>query len=177
MLYEGPISFISRKINPIEPRYRASQMECLCLVWALEKLFYDLDSSVFEVITDFYSVISLLNIKTPNRHILEWQTSIKEYRGNMTIVHKAGNIHMNADGLSRWASPNTPDNPAYVPTSTEPQISMERINITDVGAELFEEAIESYNKDKNCHILTALLEKYCKDAALADSLHDIWKKY
>ncbi|MBW0532587.1 hypothetical protein O181_072302 [Austropuccinia psidii MF-1] len=28
----------------------------------------------------------------------------------MTIVHKAGNIHKNADGLSRWALPNTPDN-------------------------------------------------------------------
>ncbi|MBW0578366.1 hypothetical protein O181_118081 [Austropuccinia psidii MF-1] len=29
--------------------------------------------------------------------------------------------------------------------------------------------------DKNCHILTSLLEKYCKDAALANSLNDIWK--
>ncbi|MBW0553976.1 hypothetical protein O181_093691 [Austropuccinia psidii MF-1] len=35
---EGPICFISRKIKPTEARYGASQMECLCLVWALEKL-------------------------------------------------------------------------------------------------------------------------------------------
>ncbi|MBW0516226.1 hypothetical protein O181_055941 [Austropuccinia psidii MF-1] len=35
---EGPICFISRKINPTEARYGASQMEFLCLVWALEKL-------------------------------------------------------------------------------------------------------------------------------------------
>ncbi|MBW0543523.1 hypothetical protein O181_083238 [Austropuccinia psidii MF-1] len=35
---EGPICFISRQIKPTEARYRASQMECLCLVWALEKL-------------------------------------------------------------------------------------------------------------------------------------------
>jgi hypothetical protein len=33
----------------------------------------------------------------------------------MTIIHKAGKKHMNADGLSRWALPNTPDNPAYNP--------------------------------------------------------------
>ncbi|MBW0535329.1 hypothetical protein O181_075044 [Austropuccinia psidii MF-1] len=32
---EGPICFISRKIKPAEARYGASQMECLCLVWAL----------------------------------------------------------------------------------------------------------------------------------------------
>ncbi|MBW0580655.1 hypothetical protein O181_120370 [Austropuccinia psidii MF-1] len=34
---EGPICFISRQIKPTEARYGASQMECLCLVWALEK--------------------------------------------------------------------------------------------------------------------------------------------
>ncbi|MBW0561840.1 hypothetical protein O181_101555 [Austropuccinia psidii MF-1] len=49
--YEGPICFISRKIKPAEARYDASQMECLFLVWALEKLYYYLDGSVFEVIT------------------------------------------------------------------------------------------------------------------------------
>ncbi|MBW0566931.1 hypothetical protein O181_106646 [Austropuccinia psidii MF-1] len=32
---EGPICFMSRKIKPAEARYGASQMECLCLVWAL----------------------------------------------------------------------------------------------------------------------------------------------
>ncbi|MBW0498286.1 hypothetical protein O181_038001 [Austropuccinia psidii MF-1] len=35
---EGPIFFISRQIKPTEARYGASQMECLCLFWALEKL-------------------------------------------------------------------------------------------------------------------------------------------
>ncbi|MBW0529433.1 hypothetical protein O181_069148 [Austropuccinia psidii MF-1] len=57
----------------------------------------------------------------------------------MNIVHKAGNIHKNADGLSRWALPNTSENPAYVPTSGEPQIPIEGINITDVRTEFFEE--------------------------------------
>ncbi|MBW0549598.1 hypothetical protein O181_089313 [Austropuccinia psidii MF-1] len=95
----------------------------------------------------------------------------------MTIVHKAGNIHKNADGLSRWALPNTPDNPSYVPTGAEPQIPIEGINITDVGTEFFEEVRESYKLDKNCHILTSLLEKDCKDAALANSLDYIWKTY
>ncbi|MBW0551744.1 hypothetical protein O181_091459 [Austropuccinia psidii MF-1] len=32
---EGPIFFISRQIKPAEASYGASQMECLCLVWAL----------------------------------------------------------------------------------------------------------------------------------------------
>ncbi|MBW0535525.1 hypothetical protein O181_075240 [Austropuccinia psidii MF-1] len=48
---EGPICFLSRQIKPTEARYGASQMECLCLVWPLEKLNYFLKGCVFEVIT------------------------------------------------------------------------------------------------------------------------------
>ncbi|MBW0508439.1 hypothetical protein O181_048154 [Austropuccinia psidii MF-1] len=109
--------------------------------------------------------------------MLRWQISIQEYRGNMTIVHKSGNIHKNADGSSRWALTNTPENPAYFPTSAEPHILIEGINITDVGTEFVEEVRESYKQDKNFHIITALLDKDCKDAALANSLYDIWKTY
>ncbi|MBW0536523.1 hypothetical protein O181_076238 [Austropuccinia psidii MF-1] len=93
----------------------------------------------------------------------------------MTIVQKAGNIHKNDDGLSRWELPNTPDNPAYVPTGSEPQIPIEGIEITDVGTEFFEEVRESYKLDNNCHILTTILDKECKYADLANSLDDIWK--
>ncbi|MBW0585020.1 hypothetical protein O181_124735 [Austropuccinia psidii MF-1] len=93
----------------------------------------------------------------------------------MTIVHKAGNIHKNAYGLSRWVLPNTLDNPAYVPTSAEPQIPIEGNNITDGRTDFFEEVRESYKHDKNCHIITSLLDKDCKDVALANSLDDIRK--
>ncbi|MBW0535729.1 hypothetical protein O181_075444 [Austropuccinia psidii MF-1] len=98
--YEGPICVISIQIKHTEARYGASQMEYLFLVWALEKLYYYLNGSVFEVITDCNSVISLINIETPNRHMLRWQIAIQEYKDNMAIVHKAGKIHKNADGLS-----------------------------------------------------------------------------
>ncbi|MBW0553414.1 hypothetical protein O181_093129 [Austropuccinia psidii MF-1] len=107
--------------------------------------------------------------------MLRWQIAIQEYRGNMTIVHKSGNIHKNADDLSIWVLPNKPENPAYFPTGAEPQIPIYEINITDVGTEFFEEVRESYKLDRNCHILTSLLEKDCKDSALANSLGDIWK--
>ncbi|MBW0512905.1 hypothetical protein O181_052620 [Austropuccinia psidii MF-1] len=112
--YKGSICFISRKIKPTEARYGARQMECLCLIWAQEKPHYYLDGSVFEVITACNTVKSLLNIKTPNRHMLRCQIAIQEYRGNMTIVNEAGNSHNNADGLSRWALPNACENPAYI---------------------------------------------------------------
>ncbi|MBW0508843.1 hypothetical protein O181_048558 [Austropuccinia psidii MF-1] len=105
---EGPVCCISRQIKPTEAKYGSSYMEFLCLVWALEKLQYYIYGSVSEVITDCNAMKSLLNKKTLNRQMLRWQIAIKEYRGNMTIVHKAGNIQKNSDGLGRWEFANTP---------------------------------------------------------------------
>ncbi|MBW0583218.1 hypothetical protein O181_122933 [Austropuccinia psidii MF-1] len=126
-LTEGPVCYISRQIKPTEARYGASQRECLCLVWALDKLHYYLDGSVFEVINDCNAVKSLLNMKAPERHMLRWKIAIQEYRGNMTIVHKAGNIHNNAAGLSRWALANTPDNPSYVPLEQNHRFTLKEL--------------------------------------------------
>ncbi|MBW0504467.1 hypothetical protein O181_044182 [Austropuccinia psidii MF-1] len=150
-------------------------MECLCLVWALEKSDYYLDGSVFEMITDCNALKSLLNMKTPNKDMLRWHIEIQEYRGNMTIAHKAGNIHKNADGLSRWALANTTDNPAYVPLEAEPQIPVEGINITDIWTEFFKEFRASHKQDKNCHIFTSLLDKDHQDTSLVNSLDEVWK--
>ncbi|MBW0516830.1 hypothetical protein O181_056545 [Austropuccinia psidii MF-1] len=174
---EGPIYFISRKTKPTEARYGTSQMECLCLGWALEKLNYFLEGCVFEVRTDCTAVKSLLNMKTPNRHMLRWQIYIQEYRGNMTIVHKDGNVHKNADGLSRWPLPNGIDNLAHVPEEALPQIPIEGISVTDLKTTFFEEVRHSYTQDKNFSILCQLLNKDCKDNSLIHALDEVWKKY
>ncbi|MBW0564046.1 hypothetical protein O181_103761 [Austropuccinia psidii MF-1] len=127
---EGPICSISTQIKPTEAKDGASQMECLCLVCGLEKLHYYLDGTVFDVITDCNAVKSLLNMKTPNRHMLRWQIAIQEYRENMNIVHKSCNIHKNADVLSRLALASTPENPAWVP---QEENHIEGICVIDIG--------------------------------------------
>ncbi|MBW0573070.1 hypothetical protein O181_112785 [Austropuccinia psidii MF-1] len=173
---EQPICFISSKIKPTEARYGATQMECLCLVWALKKLKYFLEGCGFELIADFKAVNSLLNMKTPDRHMLRWQIAIQEYWGNMTIVHKDGNIHKNADGLSRWPLPNNIDNPAYVKEEASPQIPIEGMSVTDLNTTFFEEVRNSYTQDKNCSILCQLLKKDCKENSLIHSLDPVWRK-
>ncbi|MBW0546257.1 hypothetical protein O181_085972 [Austropuccinia psidii MF-1] len=85
-------------------------------------------------------------MKTPNRHMLRWQISIQEHGGNMTVVHKSGNIHKNADGLSRWALANTPESPAGVP---QEEHHIEGICVTDIGTEFLNQVKESYKIDKN----------------------------
>ncbi|MBW0518180.1 hypothetical protein O181_057895 [Austropuccinia psidii MF-1] len=107
--------------------------------------------------------------------MLRWQIAIQEYRGNMTIAHKAVNIHKSADGPSRWALDNTPDIPACLPLEEEPQIPIEGINITGIGTEFFEEVRKSYKQDKNFHILTSFLDKDCKDTSLVNALDEALK--
>ncbi|MBW0535723.1 hypothetical protein O181_075438 [Austropuccinia psidii MF-1] len=147
---EGPICFISRQIKPIEAIYGASKIEFLFLVWALEKLHYYFDGKVFDLIEDFNAVKSVLNMKTPKRHMLRWQIFIQEYRENMTIVRKSRNIHKNANGMSRWALANTPESSAWVP---QEENHIEGICVTDIGTEFFNQFKESYKMDKNCHTL------------------------
>ncbi|MBW0552223.1 hypothetical protein O181_091938 [Austropuccinia psidii MF-1] len=108
--------------------------------------------------------------------MLRWQLAIQEYRGNMTIFHKDGNTHKNADGLSRWPLPNNIDNPAYVPEEASPQIPIGGISVTDLYTTFFEEVRHSYTQDKNYSILCQLLNKHCKDISLIHALDEVWKK-
>ena len=75
---ELPCCFISWELKDSELRYGATQLECLAVVWALEKLHYYLDGSTFELVTDCQAVKSLLGLKTPNRHMFRWQLAIQE---------------------------------------------------------------------------------------------------
>ncbi|MBW0522962.1 hypothetical protein O181_062677 [Austropuccinia psidii MF-1] len=105
--------------------------------------------------------------------MLRWQIAIQEYRGDVTIVHKSGNIHKNADGLSGWALANTPENPALVPQEKH---HIEGICVTDIATEFVKQVKESYKMDRNCHILCQLLMSSCKDPSLSSKLDEKWKK-
>ncbi|MBW0466755.1 hypothetical protein O181_006470 [Austropuccinia psidii MF-1] len=75
---EGVICYISRQLKYSEARYGETQNECLCLVWALDKLHYYLEGAVFEVYTDCTALKPLLNMKTTNRQMLRWKIAIQK---------------------------------------------------------------------------------------------------
>lgn len=109
---EVVIAFISRGLTKGEGAYGATQLECCGLVWCLEKLHCFIDMCEFTVVTDCSAVAALMNLKTPNRHMLRWQLALQEHWGRMKIIHRAGVAHANADGLSRMPLPNDESNPA-----------------------------------------------------------------
>ena len=109
--------------------------------------------------------------------MLRWQIAIQEYRGNMTIIHRDGNIHKNADGLSRWALPNDPSNPAYDPEDKDDdRFPIMGIHVSTFKNEFFDLVREGYQQDKNTVILSELLLKDAKDSQLKNSLQEPWNK-
>lgn len=144
---ERPIAFISRKLKRSEERYAATQLECLGLVWSLEKLYYYLDGAHFEVYTDCQAIKSLMTVKNPNRHMLRWQLAIQEHRGHMTIIHRPGKDNQNADALSRNALPNDKENPACDLSDESPTIYA--ISLVELSDEWFRRIKEAYAKDTN----------------------------
>ncbi|MBW0525296.1 hypothetical protein O181_065011 [Austropuccinia psidii MF-1] len=109
-------------------------------------------------------------MKTPNRHMRIRQIAIQEYRGNLNIAPKDGNIHKNEDGLGIWPLPNDIDNPAYVPAEASPQIPIEVISVTYLNTTFFEELRNSYTQENNCSILIQFLTKGCKDNSFIHAL-------
>ncbi|MBW0514941.1 hypothetical protein O181_054656 [Austropuccinia psidii MF-1] len=105
--------------------------------------------------------------------MLQWQLAIQEYRGNKTIFPKYGNIPKDADGISRWALANTPENPAWVP---QEENRIEGIFVTDIGTKFYNQVEKSYRMDKNFRILCQLLMKDCRDPSLSERLDETWKK-
>ncbi|MBW0563380.1 hypothetical protein O181_103095 [Austropuccinia psidii MF-1] len=178
---EGVICYISRQLKDSEARYGATQTECLCLVWALEKLHYYLEGAVFEVYTDCTALKYLLNIKTTNRHMLRWQIAIQEYRGNMNIIYKEAKVPIHFMGIDRrknfrfseWAPEiGTPDSGNTDSEGTETPIL--GISSSELHNEFFSAALNSYAKHKQCGILLQLLQQKYRSPELESQQDEPW---
>jgi hypothetical protein len=108
--------------------------------------------------------------------MLRWQIAIQQYRGQMTIIHKEGAKHKNADGLSRWALPNTPDNPAYDPEDDK-IFPILGIHVCDLDEALYELVRQSYNDDCEMLKLVNILSNDNSPPELIASLPDTLSKH
>ncbi|MBW0520227.1 hypothetical protein O181_059942 [Austropuccinia psidii MF-1] len=151
---EGLICYISRKLKESEARYGATQTECLCLVWALEKLHYYLKGAVFEVYTDCTALKSSRNMKTTNRHMLRLQIVIQEYGGNTTIIYKEGKSHTNADG--HWIIAVLKSYVKHKQRGTLLQLLQQRYRSPELEFKLEEPWLRSY-KDNKFFLVDGLL--------------------
>ncbi|XP_064465530.1 uncharacterized protein LOC135377174 [Ornithodoros turicata] len=96
---ERPILYISRKLTGREEAYCATEKECACLIWAVQKLSCYLSGSKFVIETDHCPLTWLKNMSAKNGRLLRWSLALQPY--NFEIKYKKGADNGNADGLSR----------------------------------------------------------------------------
>lgn len=96
---EHLVLYASRKLTCREEAYSASEKECACLVWAVQKLSCYLYGAKFTFETDHCPLTWLRHMFPKNGRLLRWSLMFQEY--NFTVRYKRGKLNGNADGLSR----------------------------------------------------------------------------
>ncbi|XP_045206353.2 uncharacterized protein LOC123558545 [Mercenaria mercenaria] len=96
---EHVIAYMSKKMNKHEQQYCITRKELLAVVRALKQFHHYLYGRDILLRTDNSAVSWMRTLKSPNGQTARWLQELETY--NLTVVHRPGRQHSNADALSR----------------------------------------------------------------------------
>jgi hypothetical protein len=96
---EKPVAYASRSLKPAELNYSVTDLECLAVIWAVQKFYKYLIFKPFEIVTDHAALKTLQTQKIIKGRRAKWIMELQQY--NFTIKHRSGRENKNADALSR----------------------------------------------------------------------------
>lgn len=96
---EKVIAYASRSLSKPERNYSTTELECLCVLWAIEKFRCYVDGYHFTVVTDHASLKWLDNMKDPVGRLGRWAVRLQQY--DYKIIHRKGKDNEAPDALSR----------------------------------------------------------------------------
>jgi len=101
---EHVVAYASRRTDPSERNYYATELECLGVVWTVQHFRPYLQSNIpFTIITDHSALKSLFNTPKLTDRLARWVMTLREYTYN--VEHRKGRLHSNVDPLSRHFPP------------------------------------------------------------------------
>ncbi|GFS49928.1 retrovirus-related Pol polyprotein from transposon 17.6 [Trichonephila clavipes] len=74
-----PIAFASRTLNKAERNYAVTELECLPVIWALNKLRTYFGSLSVKIITDHAALTKLTNGKNLSSRMIRWALKLSEF--------------------------------------------------------------------------------------------------
>jgi len=96
---ERPIAFVSRVMSPTQQNYCSTRRELLAVIASLQHFRHYLLNVPVILRTDHHSLKWLRTFKKPEGILARWIETLSEFE--MTIQHRPGRVHSNADKLSR----------------------------------------------------------------------------
>ena len=96
---ERPISYASKSLTKTQRRYCVTRRELLAVVFFAEHFKHYLLGRMFIVRTDHCALRWLMSFREPANQMARWIEMLAQF--DFKILHRAGKVHRNADGLSR----------------------------------------------------------------------------
>lgn len=96
---ERVIAYASRSLRRHEVNYSATDLECLAVLFSIQKFRPYLYGRHFKIITDHSALCNLINFKDPHGRAARWSMALQPY--DFEVVHRAGKKHADADAFSR----------------------------------------------------------------------------
>ena len=96
---EKPIAYFSRVMSQSQQNYCATRRELLAVIMSLQHFRHYLLNVPVTFRTDHHSLKWLRTFKKPEGILARWIVTLSEFQ--ITIEHRPGRVHSNADGLSR----------------------------------------------------------------------------
>ena len=105
-----PVMYLSRRLAKAERNYAPTELECLGVLYCVEKCRCYVLGRHFTILTDHRALQWLLKSTAHEGRLARWALRLQEF--DFTIKHRAGTLQVVADALSRLpTTQNTPSIP------------------------------------------------------------------